>query len=120
MNSHHTYCRPLSGLENGTPAGGDSREVQALLFDVHQLFATSSAFCALRADGRCVTWGAAAGGGQAPEWLQGAAGVVEVAAAGAAFAVRLRDGAVVSWGDERWGGDSRSVLEQLQAEKEKT
>ena len=107
--------------------GGDSSAVSTKLdgsIDVMQIFSTSGAFAALRADGSVVTWG-----GRWEEWsafhayggdssavaskVDGSIDVTEIFSTSGAFAALRADGSVVTWGELSSGGDSGAVATQL-------
>merc|ERR1712139_463781 len=85
--------------------GGDSSPVQELLHHVTQIWATNTAFAALRSDGRVVTWGRAASGGDSSavqdQLLQGGQ---HVYANEGAFVALKKGGSVVAWGSPHHGG----------------
>ena len=78
---------------------------------VDTVVANSGAVAALLLDGRVVTWGAEAMGGDSSQLaLQQ---VRSVCATAYAFAAVKMDGTVVCWGEESAGGDAREVQAQL-------
>jgi ribosomal protein L30E len=89
--------------------------------DVAQIFSTSSAFAALRADGSVVTWGDTYSGGNSSavaKQLDGTIDVKQVCSIGSSlygegFAALRADGSVVTWGNTYSGGDSSAVAKQL-------
>ncbi|CAK9102023.1 Putative E3 ubiquitin-protein ligase HERC2, partial [Durusdinium trenchii] len=100
-------------------AGGDvaeaAKDLEAGGFE--HIFATGSAFCALRSDSArggaapVVAWGEILQGGRAPEGLEAVRHIY--ATSGGAFAAIQEDGAVVTWGSSVDGGDSCRVQEEL-------
>jgi uncharacterized delta-60 repeat protein len=92
--------------------GGDSTAVQDQLTGVTQVFSTSEAFAALKANGSMVTWGAGYGGGDSTAVHDQLTGVTRVFSNMNAFAALKADGTVVTWGSPS-GGDSSAVQDQL-------
>ena len=114
----------------GNPAqGGDSSAVD---FDgdgqltsrrgsltVAQVYATGSAFAALRSDGSVVTWGERSKGGDSQDIdfdgdgstssRTGTLQVAQIVSTRSAFAALRADGSVLTWGDPSGGGDSSAV-----------
>ena len=76
------------------------------------------AFCAVLADGSCVTWGYPQRGGDSSQVQQQLHQVQSVAGSDGAFAALRQDGTVVCWGDAMTGGDCSGVQEQLQDVRE--
>jgi hypothetical protein len=72
--------------------------VQEKLRNVKALYATSRAFAALKNDGKVVTWGDGAAGGDTTEVESSLHDVVRIYATASAFAALEEDGRVVSWG----------------------
>ena len=74
---------------------------------------TSSAFAAIVADGRVVTWGNPRSGGDSTAVRDQLRNVQQIRAGEDAFAALLADGTVVTWGRAESGGDSSAVRHQL-------
>ncbi|GAB5373370.1 hypothetical protein AAMO2058_001745300 [Amorphochlora amoebiformis] len=79
---------------------------------VSKLFATSSAFAALKVDGSVHAWGNL-GGDTTGVSNSLSSGVTEVAASFGAFAALKSDGSVVTWGSATYGADSSGVQSKL-------
>jgi len=80
-----------------------------------KIYATKVSFAAVLGDGRVVTWGDAANGGDSlavQAELQG--DVRHMCSTWWAFAALLGNGHVVTWGDSAYGGQSSAVQELLQ------
>ena len=77
--------------------GGDNYRVQDQLQNVQQVCATFSAFAAVLADGRVVTWGDASRGGDSSQVADQLRNVRQIHASHGAFAAILADGTVVPW-----------------------
>jgi hypothetical protein len=85
--------------------------------DVTQVFSTSAAFAALRADGSVVSWGSVGYGGDSSAVDAALDGTIDVtqmfsSSGSAAFAALRADGSVVTWGDASRGGDSSAVADK--------
>jgi hypothetical protein len=81
---------------------------------VTEIFSTSRAFAALKADGSVVTWGSGSSGGDSSAVARDlSGGVTEIFSTATAFAALKEDGSVVTWGSGTAGGDSISVADQL-------
>ena len=80
-----------------------------------ELRGSSSAFAALRADGRVVSWGSVAAGGDCSSVQDRLQDVVALRASFLAFAAIRKDGQVVTWGED---GDSSAVQDQLNQVRE--
>ena len=100
--------------------GGDSSEVKDQLRKVKQIAATDSAFAAILANRRVVTWGDPNFGGDSAEVQDELRNVQQIAATKGAFAAVLADGNVVTWGDDSDfdAGDSTAVQDQLRNVKQ--
>ncbi|WP_434631344.1 hypothetical protein [Chromobacterium sp. CV08] len=92
--------------------GADLSGFAGGLNNVAKVFASKTAFAALRRDGTVVSWGDAQRNNVASVQAQ-LSNVLTVASTETAFAALRRDGTVVSWGDETRGGDSSAVQPQL-------
>lgn len=81
---------------------------------VVRIYATHTAFAAIKTDGSVSAWGNATRGGNASEVSSSlTSGVVSIYATERAFAALKSDGSVVTWGDTLNGGDSSSVSSNL-------
>ena len=78
-------------------APGGLREIQ----EVQQIQSSSSAFAAILASGKVVTWGDPEDGGDSREVQDRLVGVQAIQSTGWAFAAILSDGSVATWGDPR-------------------
>ena len=83
--------------------------------DVVSIFATNTAFAALRADGSVVTWGDANSGGNSTadatlakqlDGIDDTKDVTKIFSTNTAFAALRVDGSVVTWGNAAYGGNS--------------
>lgn len=77
------------------------------------LQSSSRAFAALRGDGRLVTWGCPAAGGDSQAVQAQLVAVRCVQASGGAFAALRQDGTVVVWGDRDQGGETSQELREV-------
>ena len=94
--------------------GVSSKVADQLKSGVTQIFSTSAAFAALKADGSVVTWGYLGGGGDSSAVAeQLSSGVSKIFSTRSAFAALKTDGSVFSWGSSGYGGDSSLVDSQL-------
>lgn len=95
----------------------DSADTSTLtnsLTNVSQIYATQSAFAALRADGTVISWGDLLRMGSSLNAVQSSlTNVKSIQSTEYAFAALKNDGTVVSWGDPELGGDSSAVSAQL-------
>ncbi|CAE7378739.1 unnamed protein product, partial [Symbiodinium sp. CCMP2456] len=77
--------------------GGDSRDVQHILYNVKSLAASDWAFAALRDDGRVVSWGDSDLGGDCGHVREQLVEVTQLAGCSEGFAALTRHG-VITWG----------------------
>lgn len=91
--------------------------VQEDLKNVRRIQSTESAFAAILADGRVITWGNEACGGCSHHLRDQLTNVSEIQATDYAFAALKSTGEVVSWGHPRFGGDCRvqSNVQRIQS-----
>ena len=89
-------------------SGGDSSsEASSLSSNVDKVYATGSAFAALKTDGSVATWGSSANGGDSSGVSNKlSSGVQEIAANNYAFAALKDDGTVAAWGSSQYGGSA--------------
>ena len=82
-----------------------------VFYTVKEIFATASAFAALKVNGSVAVWGDQGNGGEFSSSLSSSlsSGVSEIFANKGAFAALKNDGSVVTWGKADGGGDSSSV-----------
>ncbi|QEL57315.1 RCC1 domain-containing protein [Chromobacterium paludis] len=92
--------------------GADLSAFKGGLSNVAKVFASKTAFAALKKDGTVVTWGDSQRNdvGSVQAQLNN---VATVASTETAFAALKKDGTVVTWGDETRGGDSSAVQAKL-------
>merc|ERR1711956_80010 len=84
------------------------------------IYSTNTAFAAVNASGKVVSWGDALRGGDSSHVQhQLQADVIHICSTDTAFAALKSNGSVVTWGDERYGGNSTAVGGQLDADVEK-
>lgn len=103
---------------NNTTSNFDKKlfDVSAQLdgaIDVTQIYSTSGAFAAVRADGSVVTWGISNWGGDSSSVaskLNGTIDVTQIYSTETAFAAVRVDGSVITWGVEFSGGYSSSSV----------
>ena len=84
--------------------GANSTAVAPRLINVNKIFATDSAFAALKDDGTVVTWGSSSNGGDSSGVAAQLTDVVSIANTSEAFTALKADGTVVSWGNSARGG----------------
>ncbi|CAJ1352351.1 unnamed protein product, partial [Effrenium voratum] len=101
---------PRNALKSQIYAGD---EVGDVLCGVQRIWATDSAFCALRADGSVVTWGHAPHGGDSSQVRKKLRDVRCVTGSSRAFAALKEDGSVLAWGDADHGGDVGHARDEL-------
>lgn len=106
---------PNSGGTMPTAVADDLAAVDNAGDAVVSIYATRSAFAALKHDGTVVTWGSNNDGGDSSTVSDQLVNVEHIFATDEAFAALKSDGSVVTWGFEYFGGDSESVSEQLQS-----
>ncbi|MGE6178883.1 Ig-like domain-containing protein [Aeromonas salmonicida] len=104
---------PLGGAVVWGGMGVDLTPPAAAQPGVRELAHTDHAFAALRGDGRVVTWGLPASGGDSDEVAPALVNVRSVVGNAAAFAALTADGGVVTWGSAAHGGDSAAVQRDL-------
>ncbi|WP_146131610.1 RCC1 domain-containing protein [Chromobacterium amazonense] len=92
--------------------GADLSGFSGGLSNVAKLFASKTAFAALKKDGTVVSWGDSQRNNVASVQAQ-LRDVATVASTETAFAALKKDGTVVTWGDETRGGDASAVQAQL-------
>lgn len=80
---------------------------------VSLLRGSAGAFAALTMEGRVLTWGNHAFGGDCSAVSDQLTEVVDIVASRRAFAALRRDGGVVSWGFAVLGGNSKDVQAEL-------
>ncbi|CAE7430567.1 unnamed protein product [Symbiodinium microadriaticum] len=101
----------------GEPSqGGDSEDVQRILYNVKSLAASDWAFAALRDDGRVVSWGDSELGGDYGHVRDQLVEVTQLAGCSEGFAALTRD-TVITWGtpeiDIRYDDDIRPELHSI-------
>ena len=80
---------------------------------VTSIYATETAFAAIRSDGSVVAWGNASEGGSTTavsSLLDGSTDVTAIYSTERAFAAINSDGAVITWGSSSYGGDAAGDL----------
>ena len=92
---------------------GDSRVVQDLLKNVHQIQADSGAFAAILADEAVVMWGDDQSGGGSSAVQDQLRNVQQIHASCSGFAAILGDGSVVIWAE---GGNRVLPAEKISAD----
>ena len=111
MGSSHAF---LACLEEAASLPAVLAQLIIGYRDDRDIYSTARAFAAKLPDGRVVTWGHAAYGGDSSSVQAQLQGVDTIYSTFRAFATKLSDGRVVTWGDADHGGDSSSVQAQLQ------
>ena len=92
----------------------DTKSIASQLTNVSNIFATESAFAALKSDGSVVAWGDSVRMNDSLTKVQASlTNVKSIATSEYAFAALKGDGTVVTWGDAQNGGDSSSVAANL-------
>ncbi|WP_146042064.1 RCC1 domain-containing protein [Chromobacterium sinusclupearum] len=92
--------------------GSDLSGFSGGLANVAKVFASKTAFAALKKDGTVASWGDSQRNNVANVQAQ-LTNVLTIAGTETAFAALKADGTVVTWGDETRGGDSSAVQSQL-------
>lgn len=83
--------------------------MQSDLRDVQQIQASGAAFAALRGDGKVVTWGDSARGGDSSLVRGQLVKVQQIQASTSAFAALRADGVIIAWGAPDCGGHFRNA-----------
>lgn len=101
-------------LNSISAADSSSLNAAGLLNNVQRVYASRTAFAALKADGTVAGWGDPQRMSASLNQVQSAlTGVTQIQNTDYAFAALKSNGSVVTWGDAGSGGDSSAVAAQL-------